>query len=376
MNQYKMSTKRNIVLIVGILLLGVASKNFLQSLKTTPPKKVVEQRKQGVDVIYAQNTVVTPVISSYGVLKAKQRWSITSEVSGRLAFSIDDLEVGNVYKKGDVIASFVAPDIEFQVKKQRSEFITFLAQLIADISVDYPVVSSELKAYMLGLDSGVVIPPLPEILDKQAKLLLTVKQLYSQFFTVKQLESLYDKYHIVAPFDGVIVRVYAELGDTLSMGQAIADFVSIDLFETRTYLNREQALVLLPNEPVAVFTDTESLSGSGYVTFISNAVDESTQTVEVGVDIKKRGLLLDGQFVTLQLQGKPFRNAIELPRQLLQDDNSIYCVEKGQLKKYFPTIVYKTDTTLILKGIPDNTLIVSHLVPGAFEGLHVSTDPL
>ena len=376
MTDYKLNTKRSIILITVLLLIGIATKNVLQSLKTTPPKKTVEKRKQNVDVINVKNGVVIPIVSAHGVLKAKQRWAIRSEVSGRLDFNFHDFEIGKVYKKGETIVSIIAPDIEFQVKRKRSEFITFLAQLVADISIDYHLVSTNLKHYMLGLSSNKAIPELPVIQDKQAVLLLTVKQLYSQFYTVRQLESQLDKYRIIAPFDGVITAKYVELGDTVSTGQSLADFIATHTFESTSYVNRDEAEVLMTSKPVRVLNSRFDLIGTGRVTFISNAVDESTQTIAVGTDINGNSRLVDGEFVTLELTARPFENAIEVSRKLLQDDNSIYTVENDLLKKIYPTIVFKTESTLIIKDIPDQTQVVSHQIPGAFEGLYVSVQTL
>ena len=74
MNSYKLNTKRSLILIIILLLIGIASKDFLQSLKTTPPKKEIEKRKQSVDIFSVKNGMVTPIISAHCVLKAKQRW--------------------------------------------------------------------------------------------------------------------------------------------------------------------------------------------------------------------------------------------------------------------------------------------------------------
>jgi hypothetical protein len=65
-------------------------------------------------------------------------------------------------------------------------------------------------------------------------------------------------------------------------------------------------------------------------------------------------------------------NAIEIPRTLLVNNQSVYIVEENQLRLLPVDIVYSKTSTVIIKGINDGVKMLSKPFPGAFEGMNVT----
>jgi membrane fusion protein (multidrug efflux system) len=102
----------------------------------------------------------------------------------------------------------------------------------------------------------------------------------------------------------------------------------------------------------------------GTITRYSNALDLSTRTMAIEVDITNRdNLLKPGMFATVVVLVDEHRNAMTVPTQaLLRDDNGffLYTVVKNTAKrKNVMTGVEQSSRTEILSGISDTDSIVT-----------------
>ena len=68
-------------------------------------------------------------------------------------------------------------------------------------------------------------------------------------------------------------------------------------------------------------------------------------------------------------------DALEIPRNLLVNENQLFAVSDGQLRIMEVNPVYYTDKTAIVKGLKDGTTILSRPLPGAYEGMLVKVSP-
>ena len=70
---------------------------------------------------------------------------------------------------------------------------------------------------------------------------------------------------------------------------------------------------------------------------------------------------------------KKENNAIEISRSLLLDEEKIFVVKDSILDIIDVNAVYFSDAKVVLKNIPDGTIILSKPVPGAYAGMMVKT---
>src|SRR5690606_4118839 len=104
---------------------------------------------------------------------------------------------------------------------------------------------------------------------------------------------------------------------------------------------------------------------------INARIDQSTQTVKVFVEVKGEQLR-EGMFLEANLDAREEENAYILARKLLVNESQIYIVEEGKLNLLDVEFIYATEREVVVKGIPDGTLILSDVLPGAFAGQPVT----
>jgi len=68
---------------------------------------------------------------------------------------------------------------------------------------------------------------------------------------------------------------------------------------------------------------------------------------------------------------KPEKDAFEIPRKVLVNNNSVYIVNDTVLKLTRVQPVYFKDQSVIIKGLPDGSKTLTQMVPGAYDGMSV-----
>ena len=106
----------------------------------------------------------------------------------------------------------------------------------------------------------------------------------------------------------------------------------------------------------------------GKVTRINGKIDQDTQTIKVFVEVKDDDLK-EGMYLEAKIAGKSEDNAIEISRKLLVNENQVFALRDTILDIIEVVPVHFSDKTVILKGVPDGTKILSKPVPGAYAGM-------
>ena len=85
----------------------------------------------------------------------------------------------------------------------------------------------------------------------------------------------------------------------------------------------------------------------------------------------KNSSLKEGMYLEANLNTKNEKNAIEINRGLLLDENKVFIVRDSVLDMIDVRPVYFSDTKVVLKEVPDGTNILSSPFPGAYVGMMV-----
>jgi macrolide-specific efflux system membrane fusion protein len=109
---------------------------------------------------------------------------------------------------------------------------------------------------------------------------------------------------ILAPFDGVIVQVYARLGEWVEPGQKALRIVSIARLKAEGFISAEQATPDLPGKAVELTTSSPGQKPfAGTVVFVSPEVDPITSQVRIWAEISNAdGRLRPGQPVKMVIR--------------------------------------------------------------------------
>ena len=107
---------------------------------------------------------------------------------------------------------------------------------------------------------------------------------------------------------------------------------------------------------------------------MNGRLDQTTQTVKVYIGVQGAGLI-EGMYLEANIAAESEKDAIEIPRNLLVNENELFAVKDGKLVVMQVNPVYFTDETAIIKGLADGTQILSRPLPGAYEGMLVQVTP-
>ena len=114
-----------------------------------------------VDCTNIKQINTNPLIELSGRITSSNKINIISEVNGVSKVQYSRFEVGEVFKKGDVLLSIEDGDIELELKSIKSQFLALLLQVLPDVKMDFPSLGSKLQSYVNNFNLDTPIPNLP-----------------------------------------------------------------------------------------------------------------------------------------------------------------------------------------------------------------------
>lgn len=103
---------------------------------------------------------------------------------------------------------------------------------------------------------------------------------------------------ILAPFEGVIVQIYARKGEWAEPGQKVLRIVNVDRLKAEGFIRAEDAKAQMVNRPIRLTIEPggEQNTFTGKIVFVSPEVDPITGQVRIWAEIDNRdGRLRPGQ---------------------------------------------------------------------------------
>ena len=360
-------------LIASVLVLFVSLwgyNKFVNSKKqrNRAPEKV--EKTAFVETV--KNAEIPIVINERGNLKAKNRLLLFSEVQGVLKSSKKEFRVGVAYKKGEVLLSINDDELAATIKAQKSAFQNLLVSIIPDLRMDYPDSFEKWESYLKTFDVNEKISPFPEPSSDKEKYFITAKNIYTTYYTIKNLEVRLDKYNIRAPYDGIITEANVTTGALVRPGQKMGEFINTSSYELALSINAALANDLRIGKKVGLRDLENTIELTGKVIRISGKIEQSTQTVTVYIEVQGKNLR-EGMYLEANVFARNVLDAYEIPRKLLINKERVFIVKDSVLASAVVTPIYFKEHSIIVKGLAEGTALVSKPIIGAFIGMPVKT---
>ncbi len=361
--------------VLGLVLLvgaGYTAKTLIDN-----NQRPVREVPKTVKTVFTQNVLNTEipiVVKANGNLVASRKVEIYSEVQGIFKESSKAFKSGQYYRKGEILMDINSREFYTSLLAQRSTLFDLITAMMPDLRFDYPESFDHWDAYLQDFDLQENLKPLPEPLDDQEKYFVNGRQVVTTYYNIKNLEERYSKYQIRAPFNGILTESVVNPGTLIRSGQKLGEFVSILDYELEVDVNQEYLDILQIGEPVLLTSLSGDNEWEGIVRRINGRLDQTTQTVKVYIGVQGSDLI-EGMYLEANIAARSEKNAIEIPRTLLQNENQLFAVEDGKLVIKEVNPVYFTDRTAVIKGLSDGTEILSRPVPGAYSGMLVKVSP-
>lgn len=345
-----------------VMLYLIDSKNN----KRPAPKKVIKS----VFVDQVDNSTIPIVISANGNLVAKRRVEIYAEVQGIFRPGSKLFRPGQAYKKGQSFINIDFAEHKANVQAAKSNLYNSIAAIMADLRLDFPDVFPKWQNYLKNFDLNKSTPELPKMSNEKENYFVSGRGIVSSYYNVKNLEQRLTKYELTAPFNGILVEALVTEGTLIRNGQKLGEFIDPSVYEMEVAVSKAYADLLKTGEKVSLKNLEETKEYTGTVTRVNGNIDPTTQTITAFIEVKNPQLK-EGMYLEANLNAKSEANAIEISRSLLLDGEQIFVVKDTILDLLNVKPVYFSDTKVILKNVPDGTVILSKPVPGAYAGMAV-----
>ncbi|MCH3884323.1 efflux RND transporter periplasmic adaptor subunit [Tenacibaculum aquimarinum] len=355
-----------ILLIAGAFLLG----NYMIENKKKPKPKF----NKVIKTVFVKNVInkeIPIVLTASGNLTAKNKIEIYSEVSGVLKPSAKPFKSGTNFYNGQTLLSINSDEFYASLQSQKSNLFNLVTSIMPDLRLDYPNDFKKWESYLQSFDINKTTPKLPEFSSDKEKYFISGRGINTAYYNVKNLEVKLGKYRIRAPFSGILTEALVTPGTLVRVGQKLGEFIDSSVFEMEVSLNAAYADLLKIGNSVSLSNLEKSKNYTGKVVRVNGKVDQVSQTIKAFIQVAHKDLK-EGMFLEANLIAKSEKDAIEIPRKLLVDNEAIYTVTNDSILTLTSVNpVYFGAENVIIKGLDNNTKILTQTLPGAFDGMIV-----
>jgi multidrug efflux pump subunit AcrA (membrane-fusion protein) len=351
-----------IIASVYVSKLIISNKN---TIRKAPPKVI---KTVYVDTVL--NSTIPIIIPANGNLIAKRRLEIYSEVQGIFKPASKLFKPGEKYNKNEIFITINNTEYYSSVQSAKSNLYNSIVSIMADLRLDFPDIYPKWQDYIKSFDLDKTTPKLPKMSSEKENYFITGRGIVSNYYSVKNLEERLTKYTIKAPFKGILTESLVTEGTLIRNNQKLGEYIDPSSYEMEVSLGKNYASLLNIGENVQLNNLENTEKYTGKISRINGSVNTATQTITVFIEIKNSSLK-EGMYLEAKINAKNEPNAIEINRSLLLDENKIFIVRDNVLDIMEVTPTYFSETKVVLKNIPDKTIILSNPFPGAFVGMSV-----
>lgn len=219
-----MAHKKQIILPIAILVVGIIAYFGFSSLKTPPEEKVEEDN---TPIIAVENIVVAPMtlhVSSYGIVKPKYETSLVAQVNGEIVELNDIFVRGGFVKKGQLLARIDPNDYHAALIDAQATMASARAALEKEVAQG-KVAEREWK---LITDTSPT-----ELSLRKPQLAQELARVKSAQAAVLRAERNLQRTEIKAPYDAMIDNRMIGLGSFVSVGTQIGKLLGTAIAEIR-----------------------------------------------------------------------------------------------------------------------------------------------
>jgi RND family efflux transporter MFP subunit len=287
-----------------------------------------------VEVVKAQFGAQQPELKLFGEVIAGRRSELRPLVSGLIIEIGPNFRNGGIVRKGELLVLIDPFDYETTLAEQRSILKQAEARLQM-LKKDYE------RAKELRIDNTVSEQFLEnaelEVVQQEA----IVEQ---RGINVKQAERDRAETRLLAPYDGVVNNVSANLGNQVSGfgSDKVADLIDTSQLEVRFSLsNGQYGRLLESSEPVvgrpvrvSWTVGKETMEYDARVERVGAEIVSTTGGVEVYAVIEAtdgQTNLRPGAFVAVSLSDKTYQNVALLPESALYGEDILFVIKDGRM---------------------------------------------
>jgi len=373
--------KKQIILPIAILAIGIVTFIGFYSMKKPPEKKA---EVDNVPIVAIENIVVAPMtleVSSYGVVKPKYETVLVAQVSGEIVELSDTFVRGGLIKKGQLLARIDPNDYHAALIEAQANMASARAALEKEVAQG-KVAEREWKQIT---DTSPT-----ELSLRKPQLAQELARVKSAQAGVLRAERNLQRTQIKAPYDAMINSRAIGLGSFVGIGSEIGKLLGTAIAEVRLPVADNQLQFLIEQGQQAKVHLMGTYAGKGIqwqANIVRNegVIDDKSRMSYLVAEIydpyhlqsdtvKNVMPLRFGSYVQAKILGIEIANATAIPRYLVVNDRIAILDNKSKLHYVKINIVRQQGSDVIVSdGLLDGDKLIVSALDYPVEGMKLST---
>ncbi len=382
-----------VVLPLIVLTVAVLAFVFLTKTKPQVAKRAPQERVWTVSGTQAVLTDLKPVLKLFGQATSGRRVELRALVSGEIRTTGEGFREGGEVSKGDVLleldtfefetllieaqanldeSSAKLMEQEARVGLEESQLDEARRQLVlaqTDLTRARPLRKQGLLSQKSVDDRQVVVSQREQaVRQRQSSIAIEKARVEQNRAAIARLENAVrwaqrnlNDTRLVAPFDGYVGALNAEVGRKVSVNDAVAVLIDRDRVDVKFNLSDAQYGRLVTEEGSVIGRKVRVVWRAGDTVLEYQAVVErvgaEVSAASGGVEIYARVKTSDnkvplrvGSFVEVYVDDRIFRNVVRLPETALYTGDRIYVISEGRLAERKVTLAGYAGRDILVRG--------------------------
>ena len=328
--------------------------------------------RRDMDPVYVSAVNLAPQdhpveVRGTGSVVVRNSVDLVLQLSGRVVWVSETFRQGGSFEAGRSLLRIDPRDFELAVAQAEAD------RLAAESNFQLAKAESEaaISNYAI-LHPGKDVPPLvaktPQL--EQAKAQIAAASAREQ---IAKLDLTRTDFSL--PFNGRVVDSEAEVGQFLNQGQKFGEVFDVASIEALVPISPRDLALLQPVIGRRASLSFGDIQLQGRVARVSPNLDERTRFAQLYLALEDSADIYPGSFFNVQVEGPRLKNTMLLPEAAEQINESVWVVSDSKLKRSQPRFINRQTAGVIVESFDAGDGVVLGTVPGAREGMAVTTEP-
>lgn len=371
-----MATKKQIILPIIVLVIGIVGLFGIAALKKPPEEKPPVDNTPLVSVETIVYKPMTFSVSSYGVVAAKYDTELVSQVSGEIIYLADKFIKGGFVKKDDILAKIDPSDYEAGLLDAQANVASSKANMVqeranGEVALREWENITNSKPTDLSLRKPQLAQELAKLKSAEAGLLRAQRDLERTF--------------IRAPYDALISSREIGLGSYMTTGSKIGHIYNTDKAEIRLPLADQEMQYLDQKGIHAEVKLVGNFAGSkqqwlGKIVRSEGVVDSKSRMTYLVAEVddpyglnSDKNELRFGTYVTAHVTGSNAGNVAIIPRHLIVNGLVAVMDADNTLRYKSVTVIRQEGANVVIsEGIDPGAQIITSALDYPVEGMELA----
>ena len=385
---------RFLKVLLPLAVLAVAGFTALTIVRNRPEVETQPLRIEppGVRVHVVEVEDVRLSVTSQATVRPRTETQLVPEISGRVTSVAPSFAEGGFFDAGDVLVTIDPFDYEQAVVSARSQLAQSRLRL-AQEEAEAEVARREWQELGLGGDPRELTLRKPQLDDARAAVAAAEANL-------RRAQRDLERAEITAPYAGRVRRKSVDVGQFVTVGNAVATVYAVDVAEIRLPLPDDELAYLdltlsfrgTRNRPGPRVTVRTTFAGAAYawngrVVRTESEIDPVSRMVHVVAEVREpympgadpnRPPLAVGMYVEAEIEGREFDQVVVLPRAAVRGQVQVLVIDADNRVRFRDVKILRStiESVFVSGGLAQGERVVVSTIDSPTEGMLVQvTNP-